>query len=311
MQRLAIVLLPLLLIWPAMAHAGRYSHLVLPGESLSRIAKRYHTSPERIRKLNKLRSDRLREGQKLKIQSPAPATARVRVRYRVREGESLTHVARRYKMTVPLLRRLNPKARAMLRPGQLLWVIKEGPSGSKRDLYRLESGPGFTVLESHRAFGTMLTVTRVAEVLSEHGIRNPDKPPVLVGDISRERGGFLPPHVSHRRGRDVDIRYPLREASKQYVAANANTLDLKRTWSLIQAFVRTGDVLYVFVDYKLQRLLHEYAKEHGASREKLLQLFQYPRSRRSMSGIIRHEPGHATHFHLRFKSTSEGEGPNT
>jgi LysM repeat protein len=311
LQRLAIVLLPLLLLLPAAARAGKYAHLVLPGESLSRIAKRYHTSPDRIRKLNRLRSDHLREGQKLKIQSPAPATARVRVRYRVREGESLTHVAKRYKMPLALLRRLNPKARATLRPGQLLWVIKEGPRGSGRDLYRLESGPGFTILEPHRAYGTMLTVTRVAEVLSEHGIHNPGKPPVLVGDISRERGGFLPPHVSHRRGRDVDVRYPLTEATKQYVAATADTLDLKRTWSLIQAFIRTGDVLYVFVDYKLQRWLYDYAKDHGASQAKLLELFQYPRGRRSMSGVIRHEPGHTTHFHLRFKSDSEGKGPNS
>ena len=48
----------------------------------------------------------------------------------------------------------------------------------------------------------------------------------------------------------------------------------------------------------------------GVSKAKLSELLQYPRSRRSMRGIIRHEPGHRTHFHLRFKAEPKGDGPN-
>jgi LysM repeat protein len=310
LRRLALISLLSLLLLPGTARAGKYTHLVLPGESLSKIAKRYHTTPQRLRKLNALRSDNLREGQKLKVQSPAPVAPRVRIRYKVRRGESLGQVAKRNKMSLALLKRMNPKAGSALQPGQLLWVIKEGRVGSARDLYQLEAGPGFDLLDPRHAYGTMLTVTRVAEILSDHGIRHPDKPPILIGDISRERGGFLAPHHSHRHGRDVDIRYPLKKANKQYVAATAETLDLKRSWSLIQDFIKTGDVIYVFVDYRFQRLLYELAQERGMSEERLKELFQYPRGPRSMSGIIRHEPGHKTHFHLRFKSESD-EGPTS
>jgi len=283
---------------------------VLPGDSLSSIAKRYHVTPDRLRKLNNLKSDFLRLGQKLKVKSSMPAQTRSRSRYTVRRGDNLPRIARKHKMTVGSLKRLNPRLTTALKPGQSLWVIKDGPKPGA-GLYQLEEGPGFEILERGRAWGTMLTVSRVAEVLSEHGIRHPEASPVLVGDISRERGGFLPPHRSHRRGRDVDIRYPLLVANKHYVPATKDTLDLKRTWSLIRAFIKTGDVMYVFVDTKLQRVLYEYAKGKGLSEEKLGELFQYPRGRRSMQGIIRHEPGHRTHFHVRFKGEPDGEGPTS
>ena len=32
-----------------------------------------------------------------------------------------------------------------------------------------------------------------------------------VGDLSRRRGGFFPPHVSHQNGRDADIGFYLRK----------------------------------------------------------------------------------------------------
>jgi hypothetical protein len=240
-------------------------------------------------------------------------TARAgRALHKVLPGESLSTIARRHHMKLALLRRLNPKVGSRLRPGQRLRVIRaEAPSeGSARAFHRLEPGPGFEILDPRHAWGTMLTVTRVAEVLSEHGIRNLEKPPILVGDISRQRGGFLPPHHSHRRGRDVDIRYPRVRPTKHFVPVTAATLDVKRTWSLIHAFILTGDVVYIFVDRRLQKVLYEQARAEGLSKEKLGEIFQYPRGSRAMAGVIRHEPGHATHFHVRFKA-EPSEGPNS
>ncbi len=236
-----------------------------------------------------------------------------KVVHKVLPGESLSRIARRHHMKLTQLRRLNPKVGSRLRPGQRLRVGREEnhPSrGDARRFYRLEPGPGFDILDPRHAWGTMLTVTRVADVLSEHGIRNLEKPPILVGDISRKGGGYLPPHHSHRRGRDVDIRYPRVRPTKHYVPVTAATLDVKRTWSLIRAFILTGDVVYIFVDRKLQKVLYEQARSEGLSKEKLGEMFQYPRSSRAMAGIIRHEPGHATHFHVRFKA-EPAEGPNS
>jgi hypothetical protein len=33
----------------------------------------------------------------------------------------------------------------------------------------------------------------------------PERPKIEIGDVSKEGGGFLPPHVSHRSGRDFDV----------------------------------------------------------------------------------------------------------
>jgi len=303
------------LVWPALAGAGRgyQVHEVLPGDSLSSIAKRYHTSPQRIRKLNRLSGDALRMGQKLKIKSPVPAPKRIRGKYTVKAGDTLASVAKRHRISVAMIRRLNSRIPSRLKPGQRIWVVTEvaAAQGNRRDLYQLEPGPGYTILDSRRAFGTMLAVSRIAEVLSDHYMKFPDAHPILVGDVSRKGGGFLPPHRSHRRGRDVDIRYPLKKPTTQYVPATAATLDLPRTWSLLRAFIATGDVEYIFVGYKLQRTLYEYAQKKGVSKTRLTELFQYPRGSRSQLGIIRHEPGHRTHFHVRFKKDSEDNRPNS
>jgi LysM repeat protein len=297
---------------PVEAH--RYVHEVLPGETISQIAKRYHITPLKVRKLNKLSGDGLRVGQKLKIATSVPSRSRFRVRYTVKAGDNLASVARSSKMTVAMLKRLNPKIGTALRPGHQLWIVREGappPTGGVNGLYSLESGPGFEVLDRRRAWGTMLSVSRVAEVLSSHYMRFPESAPLLVGDISRKGGGFMAPHRSHRRGRDVDIRYPLLTPDKRYVPATADTWDLKRTWSLVRDFIKTGDVEYIFIDYKLQKILYENAQAKGMSKEQLQQLFQYPRGRRSMVGIIRHEKGHKTHLHVRFKPNDDSKGPTS
>jgi LysM repeat protein len=298
---------------PAEARTGRQIHEVLPGDTLSAIAKRYHVSPAKIRTLNRLGGDALRVGQKLRIQSPVPAPRRIRGRYVVKAGDNLASVAKRHRISTAMIRRLNPALRGSLRPGQKLWVVTEVATaqGNRRDLYQLEEGPGYTILDRRRAFGSMLAVSRVAEVLSDHYMKFPDAHPILVGDLSRKGGGFLPPHRSHRRGRDVDIRYPLKVPTTQYVPATPSTLDLARTWSLVSAFIATGDVEYVFVGYKLQRTLFEYAQKKGVSKARLTELFQFPRGARSQTGIIRHEPGHRTHFHVRFKKDAEGTPNNS
>jgi hypothetical protein len=56
------------------------------------------------------------------------------------------------------------------------------------------------------------------------------------------------------------------------------------------------------MDYSVQALLYEHAKGKGASQDLLDELFQYPRGKRRQYGLIRHEPGHGDHFHVRFES---------
>ena len=76
-------------------------------------------------------------------------------------------------------------------------------------------------------------------------------------------------------------------------------------WTLLKALV-SGDkksslVSYIFLDYRLQKQFYQWAKKHGVKQKTLDWMFQYPRGRRAMRGVLRHEPGHADHYHIRFK----------
>lgn len=190
----------------------------------------------------------------------------------------------------------SPRALRGHRPSHRRW-----PRRPRLKLLQLASGPGFHVLNPDRAWGQPLAVWRINEVLCAYVSHFPDAAPVLVQDLSKRGGGRLEPHSSHRRGWDVDIGVVRKGRSfDRFVAASPRTMDAEKTWWLIQSFIRTGDVQYVFLNKRLIRPLYRYAKKQGISRERMLELFHYPRRSRWGLGIIRAEPGHNAHFHVRF-----------
>ncbi|MEQ9365311.1 MAG: peptidoglycan DD-metalloendopeptidase family protein [Leptospirales bacterium] len=105
---------------------------VRSGETLSHIALRFRTTIPRIKKWNRLSSDTVRIGQKLKVGfrtvkkkkagGKAGPTGKRRY-YLVRPGDTLGHIARRHRTSVAALRKLNRmKAGQILRAGQRLVV---------------------------------------------------------------------------------------------------------------------------------------------------------------------------------------------
>jgi LysM repeat protein len=296
-----------IVIFAGSAEAYTYRHTVLPGDSLRRIAKRYHTTVRRIKRQNRRvfrRSQRLRAGSRLKIITSVPSRTIRKVRYTIKRKDTLSRIARHHKMKLWLLKRLNPrKSRKRLRVGSKLWVVVEGPrpSGGVGGLYVLESSTGYKVRNPRRSWGTLLAINRIHEVLTAHANRFPKSPPLLVMDLSRKGGGYFPPHKSHRQGRDVDIAYPKIKKYRRFVYLRPRMLDLKRTWDLVRSFIATKDVTYIFMNYELQRPLYRYARKLGMTKKQLKKVFQYPCGRRCSQGIVRHEPGHASHFHVRFR----------
>lgn len=288
---------------PGAAVAHTYDHEVLPGETLGTIARAYRTTVAQIKRRNRLQGMRLRSGQKLKIVTAAAVPQRRRGVYVVRPGDTAKSIARRHKMTPTLFARLNPRVKGgRIKVGQAVAVVvlKGRPEGRVAGLIAVTSGPGFVIREPGRAWGTTLTSARLGEVFGAYAGAFPDAPPVAVHDISLPRGGWLPPHASHQNGRDVDIRYPLRGGYSGAGRPDPAMLDLERTWFLIKRFIDTGDVVYVFMDRRHQRVLYEYAREQGETLESLNRLFEYPR--RHSSAVIRHDPGHQAHFHVRFRA---------
>lgn len=158
-----------------------------------------------------------------------------------------------------------------------------------------------------RNFGTLEVVEGVIAAVDAVHARFPKRTHrLIVGDLSRPGGGRLRPHLSHQSGRDADIGYyyASRRSPGYFQAVTPRTLDVARTWTLIDALLATGEVQYLFVDYRLQKALHDYARHKArVPRGRLSRIFSYPRGRKARVGVIRHEPGHGDHMHVRFHAT--------
>jgi murein endopeptidase len=122
------------------------------------------------------------------------------------------------------------------------------------------SGPGYITWDpilkrvpnrSWRRWGTDRLLRTVERVLAAYARRHPGAPPVLVGDLSRPRGGDFGPrfggigHASHQNGLDADIHYPRTDGRLRSPARPA-LVDRAASQELVDAFVRAG-AEHVFV----------------------------------------------------------------
>jgi murein endopeptidase len=123
-----------------------------------------------------------------------------------------------------------------------------------------EAGPGYATWDpilkrvgnrGWRRWGTGRLLATVESVLAAYARRHPDAPPVLVGDLSRPRGGDFGPrfggigHASHQNGLDADVYYP-RHDSRLRRARRPDQVDRRAAQELVDAFVAAG-AAYVFV----------------------------------------------------------------
>lgn len=92
-------------------------HKVKSGDNLSKIARRYHISYKIIKDVNRLRSDILRIRQKLIIPVAKDSLYSVDS-YIVKRGDTLSSIARKYKLSVQELKRRNNLTRNMIRVGE-------------------------------------------------------------------------------------------------------------------------------------------------------------------------------------------------
>ncbi len=184
------------------------------------------------------------------------------------------------------------------------FIDLDARANSMDEVVQLQPGIGYVLKRPTNAWGTPRTLAAIQSAVKRYLDRGLGGPDVHIGDISLKSGGPFPPHLSHQDGRDVDVGYVLEgEAAdiQRFVTATRGRLDVVRSWALLEAFLDTERVRYVFVDYGLQRLLYEYALRQGVDEAKLGELFQYPRGSAAARGVIRHWRGHANHFHVRFE----------
>lgn len=148
------------------------THTVARGETLFGVARKYGLSAAALREMNRLKSDRLGQGQVLTIargnaspeylalrqemkldRSPLASRSVVKSKiYKVKRGDTLGSIARRHGVSIKTLARLNHiSSRAKLRPGQVLTVKQvrtkavakstgKGKKGARRITYKVKKG---------------------------------------------------------------------------------------------------------------------------------------------------------------------------
>lgn len=165
------------------------------------------------------------------------------------------------------------------------------------------NGPFWRVRYYNEAWGTPESVSHLVRGLTHVAETLPGGAKLAIGDLSYQSGGRMPPHRSHRSGRDADVSYysnPEAAEDNFWNASYSPDFDAERQWELFRYWIEQDVVSYLFVDYRIQKDLYWYALRSGETREFLDDVFQYPNWRGGRS-IIRHVAGHDDHFHVRFR----------
>lgn len=309
------VLAVALLAQAAPAEAGR--HKVRAGQTLATIAERYECSVASLRRVNRLRGSRIVVGQTLTVPSCGKPVAR-------RSTASAVAPTRRTRPEAPTRR---PKVATPTRRPRAATPVADAPPAPIRAAslgagdsigkpwhgrlhggVRLPQGKGYLIRRPLRTWGTPETVATVRNVLREVRADHAELHVLAIGDLSQKGGGRITEHRSHQSGRDIDIGFfytaPPPGYPETFAVGTADNLDRAATWDLLTAFARTADdpdgVEAIFLDYGVQGLLYDWAKAKGVDERYLDRLFQYPEGHGG-TGLVRHEPHHDDHMHVRFR----------
>jgi hypothetical protein len=153
----------------------------------------------------------------------------------------------------------------------------------------------------HR-WGTQETVDALAHCIKKVHRAFPQSPPVMLGSISAQKGGKIPPHNTHRTGRDADVYFFRKPGANWIKAAKRDDIDLPRTWALLRCFITDTDLDHVLIDRHVQPWLKEYALKSKEPAAWVQSLFSATTAHASTA--VRHAPGHEAHMHVRFVSAN-------
>ena len=249
--------------------------------------------------------------------TPTPEDTRLQeVFWTAHDTTTLGTLARAWGIRASALSALNPdyKPDDTVDAGTRLLVYRHDPEkptlsigapnrGKLRNGMPLPEGPGWR-LRTHRprTYGAVHTIHALVQAFETFSERYPDGPMIRVGELARRTGGKVPPHRSHRTGRDIDIGYIFRgidDGEHRWRYMNTSNFDAEKNWALVDAILKTGQVQTIYMSKKLQKLLHKEAQKHLADSE-LAALFEYPITPESPHAVIQHWRGHTNHMHVRF-----------
>jgi len=316
------------------------THQVIAGETVASIAARYGVTSAALSRWNKKLDPKkaLQAGKELRVHAVRPPPPREQIEVTAQKGDSWGSIADAHGITEKELRRWNkpkkgkdgktPPSTLKAGRGLTLWVEPqaEAAAPAARLLAGRVRANAFSIGAPSR--GRLVNGVELPELPQLYTRRSPEKSygsshtiralivgianfrrlarfdgEVVINAISMPRGGRFRPHRSHQSGRDADIRLPARPGVKH--APSPQEVDWMATWRLLSALIATGEVQYIFLDYSLQKRLYAVARAAGVSKPQLAEVLQWPREARSNHGIVRHSPGHKSHFHVRMRCGSQ------
>jgi LysM repeat protein len=169
---------------------------------------------------------------------------------------------------------------------------------------RLPASKDYTIRRPDESWGSSHTVLNVQQAIAAFRRDSGYDGAVVVGAMSLPKGGRFRPHRSHQSGRDIDIRLPKRKGADPK-SDSPNDIDWDASWLLVKSFMGEGDAEYIFLDYSRQKRLLDAAKRAGATAGEVDKAIQYPRSRKTNNGVVRHAEGHLIHIHIRVSCSAD------
>jgi murein endopeptidase len=303
----------------------RIRHPRMGNEALSSIAARYHVSEAQLTEWNPGIGERPQKGEIVELLVDGNAPPFQPVFAHIGAKATWEDIATRYDVTVDDLKAANPRHAKRRRPPKgarlTVWV----PSGVRRlpaaapkqplPKFTVPSGgvavgrphrgrlvggialpdsDQYTVRLDHQRYGTSLAVAAIQSAIAGFRRETGFDRDIVIGALSRKTGRRLPPHKSHRAGRDADIRLPAFPHAEGF-KLQKDEIDWPAAWALVDAFARTGDVQVIFLERKLWQRLRKAAMRTGATDAQLDRAFD----------LIHHSKGHTAHIHVRFVCSAE------
>jgi LysM repeat protein len=226
----SLFMLWLLFLIPSPAHAAGY--VVRPGDSLTAIAARYHTSVQSLASANGIRNANLIPiGSLLRVPDQSGSSNGF---YRVRWGDTLSGISARFGVSIAQIRALNRLGTVLLAGSRLrlcsacgavgtsYWSAAAISSGASTSRYAVQPGDSLSAIAVR--FGVSATT-----LMSLNGISNPNR--IFVGSLLT-----LPSGASLRAassGYD-----PV--AARSLITAWSQTYGLDPTFALALAWLESG-----------------------------------------------------------------------
>lgn len=175
--------------------------------------------------------------------------------------------------------------------------------------YFYANSHGFLQLQTERpllanrpdhGYGTpeLVNILRFASdyIYSKYGVT------LQAFDLSRERGGRLPPHKSHNRGLDADVGIywydGLTYGNSQGHLKSLDEKTLQINWDFIKALQDEGDIKFIFWSWRYIRTMEKYVVAKCGAEE-------WETYSSVLRGASKKVPNHPNHFHVRIKEWTE------